>query len=80
MSNIPGVRSRTLTGLDMVDLWTDQTIWDAVLQDVRLVISTHSVLADALGHGFVKISRLALMVFDEGGTQSKLPGAHSDGW
>jgi ERCC4-related helicase len=65
-SNIPGVKSRTLTGLDKVELWTDQVIWDAVLQDVRIVVSTHAVLADALGHGFVNITQIALMVFDEG--------------
>jgi ERCC4-related helicase len=67
-SNIPGVKSRTLTGLDKVELWTDQIIWDAVLQDVRIVISTHAVLADALGHGFVTITQIALIVFDEGET------------
>lgn len=65
-SQIPAVRSRTITGLDKVDLWTDQNIWDAALHDVRIVISTHQVLADALGHGFVRMSRLALIVYDEG--------------
>lgn len=65
-SNIPGVKSRTLTGLDKVELWTDQVIWDAVLQDVRIVVSTHAVLADALSHGFVNITQIALMIFDEG--------------
>lgn len=55
-----------ITGLDKVELWTDQNIWDAVLNDVRIVISTHQVLADALGHGFVRISKLALIVYDEG--------------
>ncbi|RJE25753.1 hypothetical protein PHISCL_01941 [Aspergillus sclerotialis] len=64
-SQIPAVRSRTITGLDKVNLWTDQNIWDAVLHDVRIVISTHRVLADALGHGFVRMSRLALIVYDE---------------
>lgn len=52
--------------MDNVDCWTDQSIWDEVLKDVRVVVSTHAVLADALGHGFVQISRLALLVFDEG--------------
>lgn len=60
------MKSRTLTGLDKVELWTDQVIWDAVLQDVRIVVSTHPVLADALGHSFVNITQIALMVFDEG--------------
>ena len=31
------------------------------------MVSTHAVLADAMTHGFVNISRLSLVVFDEGG-------------
>lgn len=69
-SQIPAVRSRSITGSDKVDLWTNQGIWDGALDDVRIVISTHQVLADALGHGFVKISRLALLVYDEGTSTS----------
>ncbi|PLB44911.1 ATP-dependent helicase dcl2 [Aspergillus steynii IBT 23096] len=63
--NIPAVRARTLTGLDKVELWTNQIIWDAVLKDVQVVVSTHAVLADAMSHGFVKISQLGLIIFDE---------------
>jgi ERCC4-related helicase len=66
-SQIPSVKTRILTGLDNVDRWTEQQSWDAVLQDVRVVVSTHAVLADALNHGFVRMSQLALIVFDEGG-------------
>lgn len=55
-----------LTGLDKLDLWTEQAIWDAVLQDVQIVVSTYQVLADALTHGFVRIERLGLLIFDEG--------------
>jgi ERCC4-related helicase len=65
-SNLPAVRTRTLTGLDKVELWTEQSIWDAVLNGYRVIVSTHAVLADALSHGFVKMSRLALIIFDEG--------------
>ncbi|KAK5116095.1 hypothetical protein LTR85_009377 [Meristemomyces frigidus] len=54
-----------LTGKDGVDKWTDQKLWDAVLNNVRVVVGTPAVLADALTHGFVKMSRLALLVFDE---------------
>ncbi|KAH1434448.1 Dicer-like protein 2 [Aspergillus fumigatus] len=64
-SNLPAVRTRTLTGLDKVELWTDQSIWDAVLNGFRVIVSTHAVLADALSHGFVKMSQLALLIFDE---------------
>ncbi|RAL11945.1 putative RNA helicase/RNAse III [Aspergillus homomorphus CBS 101889] len=64
-AHIPAMRARTLTGLDKVELWTDQAVWDVVLQDVQVVFSTHAVLADAMSHGFVKIGQLSLMIFDE---------------
>ena len=57
---------RLLIGEDGVDRWSEQRIWDAALRDVRVVVSTHAVLADALTHGFVKIEKIALLVFDEG--------------
>jgi ERCC4-related helicase len=65
-SQMPSVKTKVLTGMDNVDRWTDQGIWDLVLKDIRVVVSTHAILADALGHGFVQMSRLALLVFDEG--------------
>ncbi|KAJ6025012.1 hypothetical protein N7540_005809 [Penicillium herquei] len=64
-SQIPAVKTRTLTGMDNVDRWTEQSAWDKVLEDVRVVVSTHAVLSDALNHGFVRISGLSLLVFDE---------------
>ncbi|KAI2737100.1 hypothetical protein DTO013E5_2339 [Penicillium roqueforti] len=64
-SHILSVKTKVLTGLDNVDRWTDQGIWDKVLKDVRVVVSTYAVLADALGHGFVRMPRLALLIFDE---------------
>ncbi|KKK18219.1 hypothetical protein AOCH_004535 [Aspergillus ochraceoroseus] len=63
--HIPAARSRTLTGLDKVELWTEQPVWDAVLKDIQVVISTHAVLADAMTHGFIKVSQLGLIIFDE---------------
>ncbi|KAJ5982483.1 hypothetical protein N7451_012583 [Penicillium sp. IBT 35674x] len=62
---IPSAKTRVLTGLDNVDRWTEQAIWDTVLQDIRVVVSTHAMLADALTHGFVRMSHLALIIFDE---------------
>lgn len=56
----------SLTSSDNVDRWSEQRIWDAALDQHRIVVSTHAVLADALRHGFVRISELALLVFDEG--------------
>ena len=49
-----------------MDRWSDQGIWDGVLKNVRVVVSTHQVLYDALAHGFVRLKGLALLVFDEG--------------
>jgi ERCC4-related helicase len=60
------VKTRLLIGSDKIDRWSDTRIWDAALKDVRVVVSTHAVLADALSHGFVNIQKLALVVFDEG--------------
>ncbi|KAJ4297870.1 Dicer-like protein 2 [Kalmusia sp. IMI 367209] len=65
-SNLPGYGIQSLSGRDGVDNWTDQNTWDAVLDNVRIVLSTHQVLLDALTHGFIKMSQLALIIFDEG--------------
>ena len=64
-SCLPAYHVRTLTGNDKVELWTDQKLWDATLTNVHVVVGTPAVLADALHHGFVDISRLSLCIFDE---------------
>ncbi|GAB7356392.1 hypothetical protein MBLNU459_g7172t1 [Dothideomycetes sp. NU459] len=63
--NIPAYQVRTLTGEDEVERWSNQTIWDAALKNVRIVISSYAVLLDALSHGFMTMNRLALCIFDE---------------
>lgn len=63
--NLPGYGIQVLSGKDGVDHWTDQGTWDAVLHNVRIVLSTHQVLLDALTHAFVRMSKLALLIFDE---------------
>jgi ERCC4-related helicase len=63
---LPHVRTRLLIGSDNIDRWGEKSIWDAALHQVRIVVSTHAVLAQALEHAFVSISQLALLVFDEG--------------
>lgn len=63
--NLPGFLVKKLLGSDGVDKWKDQKLWDATLANVRVVVSTPAVLADVLTHGFVHISRLSLLVFDE---------------
>ncbi|KAK0849210.1 Dicer-like protein 2 [Friedmanniomyces endolithicus] len=64
-THLPAYQVISLTGQDGVDNWSRQHIWDAVLANVRIVVGTPAVLKDALTHGFVRISRLALLVFDE---------------
>ncbi|USP80964.1 hypothetical protein yc1106_08238 [Curvularia clavata] len=64
-SNLPGYIHLLLCGRDDVELWTTQNTWDRVLRNVRIVLSTHQILLDALSHGFVRLSRLALLIFDE---------------
>jgi RecG-like helicase len=65
-SHIPAVNIKLLIGDDGVDRWSEQWIWDNALRGVRIVVSTHAVLADALAHRFVAMAKLALIVFDEG--------------
>ena len=65
-SQISAVQIKCLKGDDGVDRWTSKNDWDTVLNNVRVVVSTFQVLLDALGHGFVKMKSLALIVFDEG--------------
>ncbi|MCJ1389575.1 Dicer-like protein 2 [Xylographa bjoerkii] len=54
------VQIRLLTGNDGVDRWGEKQIWDDVLKDIKVV-----VLLDALVHGFVSMTRLALLIIDE---------------
>jgi hypothetical protein len=65
-------QSRLLIGSDGVDKWTNQATWNEALLNQRIVISTESVLLDALSHAFVKMRRLALLIFDEGQFLPKL--------
>ncbi|KAH0835062.1 Dicer-like protein 2 [Fonsecaea pedrosoi] len=62
---LPSVRIKLLIGNDNVDRWSEQRIWDAALDGVRVMVSTHKILEEALAHSFVKIKDLALLVFDE---------------
>lgn len=42
-SQLPAYQLRLLLGADNVDLWSEQHIWDSVLLNVRIVVSTHQV-------------------------------------
>ena len=65
-AHLPAYETQLLSGKDNVDHWTDQATWDSVLHNVRIVLSTHQVLYDAMSHGVVKMRKLALLIFDEG--------------
>ncbi|KAF7874021.1 hypothetical protein EAF04_002693 [Stromatinia cepivora] len=74
--NIPSVLVRLLVGADGVDRWTEQRQWDAILKDVKIVVSPYQVLLDALTHGFVRMERLSFIIFDEAhNCLNKAPGA-----
>jgi hypothetical protein len=50
-----------------VDAWSNKPgVWDAVLLNIRIVVSTYQILLDAASHGLVPLSALALIVIDEG--------------
>ena len=56
---------KLLTGNDNVHMWS-AGVWENILDGIRIVVSTYQVLLDALCHAFVRMDRLALIVFDEG--------------
>ncbi|KAE8378630.1 ATP-dependent helicase dcl2 [Aspergillus bertholletiae] len=64
-SHLPAVRACTITGMDKAERWKSQYIWDELLKDKQVVVSTHAVLYEALTHGFVHMSQLGLLIFDE---------------
>ncbi|KAI9734793.1 MAG: Dicer-like protein 2 [Claussenomyces sp. TS43310] len=59
-----------LSSLDNVDRWSEKSLWDTFLMNVRVVVSTPQILLDALTHGFVRLESIALLVFDEGKPRS----------
>nr|CAB91758.2 related to RNA helicase/RNAseIII CAF [Neurospora crassa] len=64
-SQIPSVKAIMLCGQDGVDSWSEQAVWDAVLLNVRIVVSTYQILFDANAHSFVRLDSLSLIVIDE---------------
>lgn len=66
-AQIPRVQSRLIKGSDNVDAWsTKPGVWDAVLLNNRIVVSTYQILSDAVSHGLVPLPSLCLIVIDEG--------------
>lgn len=42
--SLPAFQTRPLSGADGVDHWSTKLIWDEVLSNIRIVVSTHQVL------------------------------------
>ncbi|KAF5684693.1 Dicer 2 [Fusarium circinatum] len=61
---MPSVPMRSLTGQFNIDTWSP-SIWPQILEGTRIIVSTFSILRDALDHAFVTMDMLALIVFDE---------------
>jgi ERCC4-related helicase len=64
--HISSVQLRLITGADNVDSWSEQRVWDDILLNIRIVVSTYQILFDAISHGFVRLDSLSLIVLDEG--------------
>ena len=62
---MPSVPMRLLTGQLNIDAWSPE-VWPRILKGTRIIVSTFSILRDALDHAFVTMDMLALIVFDEG--------------
>ncbi|KAI6044733.1 hypothetical protein EDC04DRAFT_2639245 [Pisolithus marmoratus] len=46
--------------------WTDPELWNRVIKNNRVIVSTPQVLLDALSHGYVSLgNQIGLLVFDE---------------
>ncbi|KAL6898701.1 hypothetical protein GGI43DRAFT_83845 [Trichoderma evansii] len=61
---IPSVPMKMLAGNRHLPTW-GQEIWNALLEQTRIVITTPQILLDALDHAYIKMEHLALIVFDE---------------
>ncbi|KAI1613435.1 hypothetical protein EDD36DRAFT_265124 [Exophiala viscosa] len=61
---LPAFQFRLITGMDNVDYWTTQELWDQILLNVHVVVSTPRILLDALSH-FVSLQDISLLVIDE---------------
>jgi uncharacterized membrane protein YagU involved in acid resistance len=70
LSTVGSFRSVPSKHYILIPQWSESRVWNAALDGVQVVVSTHAILLDALTHGFVKMTSLALLVFDEGTTLS----------
>ncbi|KAM0261033.1 hypothetical protein ACHAQJ_002472 [Trichoderma viride] len=61
---IPSVPMKMLAGNRHLLTWEPE-VWDAVLNNARIVITTPQILLDALDHAYIGMRHLALIIFDE---------------
>ncbi|RMD42469.1 hypothetical protein DV735_g2680, partial [Chaetothyriales sp. CBS 134920] len=64
-TQMPSYSFRLITGMDNVQFWSTQKVWDSALAGQQVVVSTPEVLRAALEHGFVSLGDISLLVFDE---------------
>ncbi|KAL8734695.1 MAG: hypothetical protein Q9166_001351 [cf. Caloplaca sp. 2 TL-2023] len=44
-SQMPAVQTRLLLGADGVEHWSEQWVWDQVLENIKIVVSTHQAIS-----------------------------------
>ncbi|OAP55435.1 hypothetical protein AYL99_10408 [Fonsecaea erecta] len=62
---LPAFQFRLLTGMDNCEYWTTKDVWDQVLHNIHVVVSTVAILNEALNYGFFSLADISLLVFDE---------------
>ncbi|OQV01614.1 Ribonuclease III domain-containing protein [Cladophialophora immunda] len=62
---LPAFQFRLITGMDSPDYWTTKDVWDQVLHNIHVVVSTPAILKQALNYGFISLAGISLLVFDE---------------
>ncbi|KAK5268453.1 Dicer-like protein 2 [Exophiala xenobiotica] len=62
---LPAFQFKLITGMDNAEYWKSQEIWDKVLFNIDVVVSTPRILLDALNYGFMSLKDISLLVVDE---------------
>ncbi|KAI0032776.1 P-loop containing nucleoside triphosphate hydrolase protein [Vararia minispora EC-137] len=66
ISNSLPVNVGLISGANEPDQWKDIMLWERVVNDYGIVVTTHAVLLNALHHGYINLGRdVNLIVFDE---------------
>lgn len=64
-ANIP-VAVGSISGASEPDQWKDKALWERILKDYQIMVSTPQILLNALLHGYIDLGRdIGLIVFDE---------------